>query len=149
MSKFLGFVHLYFVGFEESPLDICRAVKLQSLSHLTNSIVCAVLLLLVFQLVQKSGVCKWFYFLFYFLPFCISPWNYSYQSYILLNYKVSLFLLLSSAAVEQLAASCSLKGEFWGRLGFSVGIAASSACSPTRVCWALCSTCVLSLPSLL
>lgn len=59
MSKFLGFVHLYFVDFEESPLDICRAVKLQLLSHLANRIICAVLLLLVFQLVQKPGVCKW------------------------------------------------------------------------------------------
>lgn len=43
---------------EDSPLNTCRTVKLQSLSHLANSTVYAVLLLLVSQLVQKPGVCK-------------------------------------------------------------------------------------------
>lgn len=52
-------MHLYFVNFEESPLDIGRTVNLQSFSYLANSIICAVLLSLVFQLVQELDVCKW------------------------------------------------------------------------------------------
>lgn len=58
-QKFMRLVNLYFVDLEGSPLDICRAVKLQPFSYLAKGIICSNLLSLVFQLVHKFGVYKW------------------------------------------------------------------------------------------
>lgn len=52
----MGFVNVCFVDFEGSLLDIGRAVKLQTFSYLAKGVICAILLSLVFQLVQKFGV---------------------------------------------------------------------------------------------
>lgn len=52
----MGFVNVCFVDFEGSLLDICRAVRLQTFSCLAKGVICAFLLSLVFQLVQKFGV---------------------------------------------------------------------------------------------
>lgn len=40
----MHFVNLYFVDLEGSPLDICRAVKLQPFSCLAKGVICSVLI---------------------------------------------------------------------------------------------------------